>query len=286
MAKTNTSKSKKSGRMTLEAENYIIDQYASKTIEQLAEETGYTIRGIKSYLKRIGLDKDKIIDNTAKKELFGKPWWQETREQLLDEEVNSFISKYFALMKQFNNDLLPSEENTLVRHIIVQILQARAVKLQTECIRSTRELEGELSLEKNSGGDPSRIADLQRQITDLRNNANLYLKQQNDLSKEAKDLYGSLKANRADRITKIEDASKSFATALQMLEDDEIRQKLSREIQLINIAQTKSKMKLMQPFRFIDGREDLPLLSWESLEFLEEISKENNKDQEGEKHND
>lgn len=259
--------SNKKGRMTREIENYIADNYTVKTLDELAEETGYSRRGIRAFVKRIGLADATKIDDDVKHELYRKPWWPEIRQQLLEEEVPSFIWKWASLQRQFDNDVLASEEMQMCRMIIVQILQARCIAQQTHCIKTARELEDQLALERNSGGDPSRIAELQKMITENKTAANNYLLQSDKLSRESDNLFAALKARREDRIKTIQDASKSFSTALEMLEDEEIRKRLGMEIHLLQLAQQNAKRKLMQVHTFVDGRDDFPMLSYET--FLE-----------------
>lgn len=266
----------KMGRMTLDIQNYILKNYSVKTVKELAKETGYSERGVKRLLTRLGVTQETKQDDEAKLELYRKPYWKEIQNQLLEEEIDSFVSKWTAIMKQFNFDVLPSEELQINRLIILEILRGRAVSQQTDCLRESKVIQQELLKERKKKGQRSdllKMNELENKLLQLQNNSSSFLKQHAELSKESEKLFTQLKASRGDRIKVIRDGSKSFAQALSLLEDEDVRKHMGREIHLMNLSQQRAKMKLMMAREFIDKKIDFPMLSWETMEFNEELEK-------------
>ena len=74
-----------------------------------------------------------------------------------------------------------------------------------------------------------------------------------------------LKATRDQRIKRIEDSKSSWAGFLRALEDEEERERVGDDAELMKIAKDKSREKLGTFHTFIDGSIDRPLLNADTI---------------------
>jgi hypothetical protein len=96
----------------------------------------------------------------------------------------------------------------------------------------------------------------------IANYTNEYTKLLNEQQKISKDL----KATREQRIKRIEDGKSSWVGLIRMLEDEEIREKKGREMEIINLATEKSLQSLHDYHEYQDGTVDRPFLTPESVQ--------------------
>jgi hypothetical protein len=95
----------------------------------------------------------------------------------------------------------------------------------------------------------------------IANYTNEYTKLLNEQQKISKDL----KATREQRIKRIEDGKSSWVGLIKMLEDEEIREKEGREMEIISMATDKSKKELYGYHNYADQTVDRPLLTPDSV---------------------
>ena len=91
---------------------------------------------------------------------------------------------------------------------------------------------------------------------------NEYTKLLNEQQKISKDL----KATREQRIKRIEDGKSSWIGLIRMLEDEEIREKEGREMEIMNMSVEQQINKLSEYHEYQDGEVDTPLLTPETVQ--------------------
>ena len=87
------------------------------------------------------------------------------------------------------------------------------------------------------------------------------LKVLNEQQKISKDL----KATREQRIKRIEDGKSSWIGLIRMLEDEEVREREGREMEILKRATDKAKESLHEYHTYNDNKVDVPLLTPESI---------------------
>jgi len=96
----------------------------------------------------------------------------------------------------------------------------------------------------------------------IANYTNEYTKLLNEQQKISKDL----KATREQRIKRIEDGKSSWTGLIRMLEDEEIREKEGREMEILALATDKIKDKLYDYHNYADNTVDRPFLTPDTVE--------------------
>ena len=64
-----------------------------------------------------------------------------------------------------------------------------------------------------------------------------------------------------------------------MLEDELIREKEGKEMEIIALAAEKAKQILYENHQYSDGKVDQPILTPESLEYIEQLEQEEDSDE-------
>ena len=118
--------------------------------------------------------------------------------------------------------------------------------------------------------DIPRLANLETQLSFARNSIASYTNEYTKLLSEQQKISKDLKATREQRIKRIEDGKSSWVGLIRMLEDETIREKEGREMEILNIATNKAKQKLYNYHEYADRNVDSPILSPESLDYHDE----------------
>ena len=116
--------------------------------------------------------------------------------------------------------------------------------------------------------DIPKLTNLEQQIAYARNSIGQYTTEYTKLLGEQKAINQSLKATRDQRIKKIEDSKTTFAGLLRALDDEDLRKRMGNEAELMRLAKDKSKQKLSEYHLFANNELDLPLLTPESIESI------------------
>ena len=110
------------------------------------------------------------------------------------------------------------------------------------------------------------MANLETQLSFARNSIASYTNEYTKLLNEQQKISKDLKATREQRIKRIEDGKSSWVGLIRMLEDEAIREKEGREMEILALATDKAKSKLYEYHNFADKNVDIPILNPEALE--------------------
>ena len=114
--------------------------------------------------------------------------------------------------------------------------------------------------------DIPKLTNLETQLSFARNSIANYTNEYTKLLNEQQKISKDLKATREQRIKRVEDGKSSWVGLIRMLEDEDIREKQGREMQILNLATEKIKEKLFNYHQYADNNLDLPFLTPESIE--------------------
>jgi hypothetical protein len=268
-----TSNPKKRGQLSLEEEKYIRENILSFTAEQIAENLNRNVAPIKRYIsetKNLLPSEQAAEDELLRHKLYGKTFWHEIKKQFDEDsgELEYFENVWINLMKQFREDVLPAEELQIKQFITIDILINRSMKERKRHISETEKLQRLVDAEYEKPEDQRdipRLANLETQLSFARNSIANYTNEYTKLLAEQQKISKDLKATREQRIKRIEDGKSSWVGLIRMLEDETLREKEGREMEIIKMATTKVKNSLMEYHQYQDGKLDSPFLTPESI---------------------
>jgi len=193
-----------------------------------------------------------------------KEYYQTLKLQFTDPELEYFEALWVSLMQQFREDILESEEMQLKQFITVDILISRGMIERKQHIEEGDKLQKEIALEYDKGDgfrDDTLLAMLEQQLAQIRNSVSSYTSEYTKLLDQQKSISKDLKANRDARIKRIEDSKSSWASMIRALEDEELRERMGDDMELMKLAKDKVKDRLSQWHTYEDGKVDQPFLT-------------------------
>ena len=265
---------KKRGQLSLEEEKFIQDNVGSMDVEAIAEYLNRNTGPIEKYIKEnqiFGSSDERKDYEILKNKLHTKSFWTEIVRQFDEEsgELEYFENTWINLIKQFREDVLAAEELQIKQFITIDILINRSMKERKRHITDTEKLQNAVDKEytkMEEDRDIQKLTNLETQLSFARNSITSYTNEYTKLLNEQQKISKDLKATREQRIKRIEDGKSSWIGLIRMLEDEEVREKEGREMEILKLATAKSKDKLQELHTYNDGKVDQPLLTPESVE--------------------
>jgi len=274
MAMTSKKAPRKRGQLGLEEQEFIRDNIGTLSIEQIAEALNRTVKPVQRYVteSKIGIQSkdEQENDRTLRQKLHAKTFWIEITKQFDEStgELQYFEDTWIGLVKQFREDVLPAEELQIKQFITIDILINRSMKERKRHIADTEKLQEEVDREyklPEDVRDGPKLANLETQLSFARNSIANYTNEYTKLLNEQQKISKDLKATREQRIKRIEDGKSSWIGLIRMLEDEEIREKEGREMEIMNMAVEQQVKNLSEYHTYQDGEVDTPLLTPETV---------------------
>lgn len=269
------SQQRKRGKLSKDEENFILKNVHEMDIEQIANILNRTTEPVLRYIKENNLiSSNKLEENDRarlRNMLHSRPYWRELKKQLSDEggELEYFEDGWINMMQQFREDVLYSEELQIKQWIILEILMDRSMKErkrhQEEADRLQKILNEEYDKNEDNR-DKMYIANLESQLTFCRGAISNYTGEHTKLLNEVKFISKSLKANRDERIKRIEDGKSTFQGLLRMLDDEDVRARMGDDAELMKLAKNAAVKRLSQLHQYEDGKVDQPFLTPETYD--------------------
>lgn len=268
---------KKRGQLSLDEEKFIRDNIESLSIEQIADSLNRNVDPINRYVDENQLYSlhEKGENETLRRKLHSKTFWNEITRQFDEEsgELEYFENTWIGLIKQFREDVLPAEELQIKQFITIDILINRSMKERKRHISETEKLQKLVDKEYDKSEDERdipRLANLETQLSFARNSIASYTNEYTKLLSEQQKISKDLKATREQRIKRIEDGKSSWVGLIRMLDDELLREKEGREMEILSLATEKSKQQLYEYHQYADNTIDSPILSPDSVEMHHE----------------
>jgi len=265
---------KKKGQLSLEEQKYIQQNMHSLTIEEIADHLNRSHAPVAKYLKQHSAS-ESSDDKLLKQKLYAKTFLQEIQKQFDDTsgELEYFENTWIGLIKQFREDVLPAEELQIKQFITIDILINRSMKERKRHIADTEKLQKQVDAEyakNDEDRDIPKLANLETQLSFARNSIANYTNEYTKLLNEQQKISKDLKATREQRIKRIEDGKSSWVGLIRMLEDEELREKEGRRMEIMAMAVEKNKTKLSEYHVYNDDTIDSPLLTPEIVKNRED----------------
>lgn len=259
---------KKRGQLSLDEEKFITDNIHSLSAEQIASALNRNVDPINRYIDEQQLYSlhDKSENEILKRKLHSKTFWNEIVRQFDENsgELEYFEDTWVGLIKQFREDVLPAEELQIKQFITIDILINRSMKERKRHISETEKLQKLVDKEYDKSEidrDIPKLANLETQLSFARNSIASYTNEYTKLLNEQQKISKDLKATREQRIKRIEDGKSSWVGLIRMLEDEDIREKEGREMEILAMATEKAKKNLYEYHQYADHKVDSPILN-------------------------
>lgn len=264
---------KKRGQLSLDEEKFIRDNISKLNIDDIADALNRTRAPVQRYIEenRLLEDDDTLNDEIyLKAKLHSKTFWSEIKKQFDNStgELEYFENVWINLIKQFREDVLPAEELQIKQFITIDILINRSMKERKRHIAETERLQELVDKEYQKPEDQRdipKLTNMETQLSFARNSIANYTNEYTKLLNEQQKISKDLKATREQRIKRIEDGKSSWVGLIRMLEEESIREKEGREMEIIKLATEKAKVQLEQYHEFVDNTVDRPFLTPESV---------------------
>lgn len=264
---------KKRGQLSLDEESFIRENIELLSIQEIANALNRNPDPIKRYIdeEKLFSSEDKNENETLKRKLHSKTFWNEILRQFDSDsgELEYFEDTWIGLIKQFREDVLPAEELQIKQFITIDILINRSMKERKRHISETEKLQRLVDKEYEKPEDQRdipKLANMETQLSFARNSIASYTNEYTKLLNEQQKIGKDLKATREQRIKRIEDGKSSWVGLIRMLEDEAIREKEGREMEILALATDKAKKKLFEYHNFADKKVDIPILNPEAIE--------------------
>jgi hypothetical protein len=264
---------RKRGQLSLDEEKFIRDNVSSLSILDIANAINRNEAPVKRYITENSLlipEEEKSNDAYLRHKLYSKTFWSEIKRQFDADtgELPYFEDTWISLIKQFREDVLPAEELQIKQFITIDILINRSMKERKRHIAETEKLQKQVDkeYEKNeTERDIPKLANLETQLSFARNSIANYTNEYTKLLAEQQKISKDLKATREQRIKRIEDGKSSWVGLIRMLEDEELREKEGKEMEILNMATEKARAQLEDYHTYQDQTVDKPFLTPDSV---------------------
>lgn len=274
---TDEIKAGKRGALSLTEMQFIKDNCTKMDVTNLASHINKSVKTVRKYaykenlpIKEKGQDRDPRYFK-LRRLLRSREYWKDIQQQFSPEELKIFENTWVKLYMQFNEDVWPTEEWQMNKHITLIILKNRYLKKMYSIekqIDDTQRLLTEEYAKPKGDKDIGAVRDLTTLIDKLQNNQMMMNKEVKSILDSQKDTEKQLKISRDQRIRGIQDSTQNWTGILRILNDDiDIRNLVGKHIEIMRVAQEKEKLKLYDYHTFIDNSVDRLILNDKSVDF-------------------
>lgn len=269
----------KSGRISATEEAKILEMAEKLPYGDIAAQLGRNPETIRKLIEKKmgkklsvgGRNTDPVYD--IKKSMI----WKELELQFSEQELKSFLYHWERTISQFKDDVFPTEEMQIVDMIKLDILMNRLMREQRDSMKIIDTLQAEMDLESKLGpeADMDKISNLSIQIANHRTAKEALGKEYTQYHTRKENMLKDLKATRAERVQHIENSKQTvIGWVSRLLTDSTMRKELGIKMEKFRIAVDLEKVRLFEPHKYMDGEIDSPLLTDETIEYLEKQDKE------------
>jgi hypothetical protein len=197
--------------------------------------------------------------------------WKQLEQAFTTEELAYFEQRYADLMNQFKGDVLATEDTQMIMLIKFELLMERNLRDRKRSYQDVEQLEkliDKVYKNRDVDGDPEAqllVQQLHAQLATARGATQAKTDEYVKLMAKHTDLMRELKGTRKERITVSEDNKIDIFSLLRSLQDAEVREQETMQLDIAKFAATEEKAKLSEFHEYADGSVDRPLLTPESV---------------------
>lgn len=268
---------KKRGKLSEEEMEFIRGHVDTMTLDQIATSINRHIEPIQKFcainkLTYEGMSEETYDDTVLKKRLENRPYWKEVKQQFNNDELEYFTITWIRILKQFREDILYTEELQVKQWITLEILSNRVMRDRKKAIEQIDRLETELRRANDidpamrSPEENARITVLEMEVSHIRHSLGAFISEHSKLLEKTDSIQKALKMARSDRIRKIEDAKSSWAGLIKAMEEEQIRDRVGQDAEIMHMAKNAAKKRLAANIEFDDNTIDQALLNADTLQ--------------------
>jgi len=266
------------GRLTKKEKEEIISLAPRLGPAAIAARLGRPVEVVKeflsvSYRPAGGTGEEREKREEARASLRSSLEWADLKAELTESELARFEQQFERLMAQLSNNVLPSEQTQLMHAIKLDILAHRNLATQKQAVEDAERI-GRLLRNCKFGPEPTDeqrewLATMEERLAAHRSAQLSRTKEYTELLSRQERIMEGLKAVRQQRVKEIESGKVSFLGLIKMLAQREVAEKEGRLMALTEAAAEKELGRLSAPHVYMDGNEDMPILTAETLERLD-----------------
>lgn len=255
------------GPWSVEEKNYIRDNAGSLTPEEIAVEINRNPEAVKRYMTKNGLMKfytsEQIKRDSSFTNLTKSAYWKNLSEQFTHEELQMFQYHWQNTAKQFNDDILHTEEIQIVDMIKFEILMNRLLSKEIQITREIEELNNLLAAERmKKDKDIEALKYYTALIDSMYKSIEQIQRDYGNLHTSKSKIFSALKATREQRIKQIENSKESFVDWVkELVKNPELRRSLGIYMEKHRIATEVEYKRLSELHEFDDGVVEPPILN-------------------------
>ena len=267
------------GRLSNEMKRMIpVQKKQGMTIEEIADRWNRSPVGIRKFLDDEGyVDEDlPVMDDDAHAislALRKKPYYRNLQAQFDKYELELFEHLWVKMMmEQFRHDLLPAEELQVKQLLTLEILVNRSLEERQRQVKEISQLQKQIDKEyaiSPDNRDSVKIDSLEARLAFARGSVSNHTTEHTKLLDKVEKIQKDLKATRDQRVRRIEDSKTTFSGLIRALDDEQYRNRMGHEAELMNIAKDKQLDALGEWHEYgtdTDYAEiDIPILNAETV---------------------
>lgn len=267
---------RKRGRLSNAEKAYITDHLPDPNAEQIAKKLRRPIEQIRRAIENIKGVKPEVR-MTLEQQLQTRPEWRRFQKQFNLEEQEEFKHQYVQIISQLktHGDIMATEELQVFQVITLKILIDRTLEEQKQALDDMNLAHDELHKLRLKPPKEKEKFDIQvahwETVYESSKRTNKECADRYKIYSDKQDkMLNALKATRDQRIKVWENSDKSILGLVRLLVQEENRELLGHEAEMMKLASEKEKRRLAKPYKFDDGIVDQPILTPETVNWTEE----------------
>ena len=240
--------------------DYINKNFEVLSPEDISNNINKPIELIQEYISTIA--------NIDRKNLRNSKAWKQLREEFDVDELEYFEEQYTKYIDQFREDVLVTEETQIFLVIKFEIMMHRNAKAKRNAskdIARLSKLQSDFlarftSPSEMSDEDRTFLLNVETQIQAAKASEQARSTEYIKLEEKHQALLKDLKATRDQRVTRIESSKETYLAVIKKLADQEEREILGRQMEIMKMATDREFKRLSATHTFEDGSQDSPVL--------------------------
>lgn len=262
----------KRGPWSAEEKKYIYDNAGALSPEEIAANLGRNKQSIRNYMRTKGLLKYYATKMNSPKDsglikLSKSIYYADLCRQFTEKELEVFEYHWLNTSRQFNDDIMHTEEMQIIDMIKFEVLMNRLLNQESEINNNISDLNEKLQNERNKRTpDIEIIKSYSIQIESLYRSLGQTQKEYNENHKSKTQIYQSLKATRDQRLKTIESSKETFIDWVKsLIKNPSLRRELGKDMEKHRIATEVEYKRLSDFHTYADGQVDVPILNSDTI---------------------
>jgi hypothetical protein len=266
----------KRGRLTAEELKFLKEKGASMSVEDIALSLNRSETTIAKWLSKNKIKNEAYYEHDPERskiraELVAEPFFAQLEKQLTEPEQRYFVSQYCEHILQMSKlaSVQYTEKMQIMHLIRNEIMIDRILCRQKHAHQESEKLQLQLKA-VDLTTDRMIAKQIQTQIEGYNHQFSSFGRELKELQDKVNQLRRELKATRQQHVENLKELAKDFEKIVSNLQDNEFRNREGKEINVFRAAMEVEKKRLQTWHVFSDEAEDIPLLTPELVDQMQE----------------